>query len=502
MWLVIACVILLAEIVALPLALQHRSSRASASCAATTQLTVAAPAELTDFLASVPAPECIEVTLREAEGYEGADRLAAGDADVWIADSTDTVAVADPALVDRSVVVVRRGVGLAASERTRTRLAAVPSWALALHTDDTSAHAAREGQGGESSAAVMSAAGPILAAAREATGDQYLGLGLAAASIRDFTAAKPGRGPVADGALRIGLLDRLPAGEALPTAEGIPTVDVPAVLPVESTSRTAAAKRFIRVLGAAKHERTQHHFLAPTATSVTIDGTELPLIPADQGPDLNLRHALADPSVFTGNILTLTDVSGSMGQLAPGQTVTGIDGVRQAASLFAGSMPGHLTVGAWAFAYRLDPPRDYVVSTAPGRLSEVRDSLLLGARNLEAQPVGTALYSTFDAAYREMLANYQQGTINAIAVFTDGRDEDDPDSLDLPGLLADLRAVQDPARPIVPLFFAFGDADIDAMHRIADPLGGQVLSFSSPAQIGGAMIAAIAATAHTDPTAG
>jgi hypothetical protein len=346
----------------------------------------------------------------------------------------------------------------------------------------------------------MSAAGPILAAARAATGDDYLGLSLAASSIHDFTAAKPGRGPVADGAFRLGMLDLLPAADVLPTADGIPTVDIPAVLPKGSTTGDASVSAFIEALATAKHAKA-HRFLAPTATSVRIDGVKVPLLAADAGPPVNLRHALADPSVFTGNVLTVTDISGSMGQLAPGQTVTGIDGVRAAASLFAGGMPGHLTIGAWEFAYQLDPPRDYLVTTPSGRLSEVRDSLLLGAKHLTARPLGTALYSTFDAAYREVLANYQVGTINAVAVFTDGRDEDAPNALDLAGLLADIQSIQDPQRPIVPLFFAFGDADIAAMHEIADPLGGQVLSFASPAQISGAMIQAIASTARMDPSA-
>ncbi|MCT1478591.1 hypothetical protein [Microbacterium sp. p3-SID336] len=500
-WLALAAFVILAELVALPLVLDARAPSASPSCPSREKLTVAVSPGVKDFAASVPAPDCVTVEFRDAEGFTGAQLLASGKADVWLADSTYTVAVADPALVERSTVVARRGVGLAASAQLRSALTAAPSWALALHADPA-VPVPREGEGGDSSAAVMGAAGPILAAAQAATGDSYLGLALAASSINDFAKAKPGRGPVADGALRIGMLDRLPADDVLPTAEGIPTVDVPAVLPTGSTSRTAVATRFVEALGEATKARKKHHFLSPTATSVTIDGVELPMIGADEGPALNLRHALADPSVFTGNILTLTDISGSMGQLSPGQTMTGIDGVRAAAGLFAGSMPGHITIGGWAFAYQLDPPRDYVVSTPRGPLSEVRDSLLLGAKHLAAVPVGTALYSSFDAAYRDVQSTYQEGTINAIAVFTDGRDEDDPGALDLPGVLADIQSIQDPARPIVPLFFAFGDADIEALHRLADPLGGQVLNLASPAQIGGAMIAAIASTARMDPSAG
>ena len=74
---------------------------------------------------------------------------------------------------------------------------------------------------------------------------------------------------------------------------------------------------------------------------------------------------------------------------------------------------------------------------------------------------------------------------------TDGANED-PGSISLPHLVAQLKAMQDPARPVRIIAIGIsGDADLTALSRIAAATGGKAFLARDPADIGTVFVRAV-----------
>jgi hypothetical protein len=189
-------------------------------------------------------------------------------------------------------------------------------------------------------------------------------------------------------------------------------------------------------------------------------------------------------------LLAVVDVSGSMKEpVAEG--VTRIELTRDAAKTALGLFPASSALGLWAFSVDLDPPNDHVELVPLGLLtdtvgSQTRQQALLAAADglPDRAGGGTALYDTVLAAFRTVRAAYDPARINSVVLLTDGRNQDDPDSIDLDTLLTTLRAEFDPAQPVPVITIGMGpDADHQTLARISEITGAKSYRVDNPADI-------------------
>jgi secreted protein with Ig-like and vWFA domain len=104
----------------------------------------------------------------------------------------------------------------------------------------------------------------------------------------------------------------------------------------------------------------------------------------------------------------------------------------------------------------------------------------------------TGLYDTTLAAFKEVQDSYDPNFSNSVILLTDGQNEDD-NSISLQGLLAELKALEDPARPVLILTIGITeDADADSLQQIADATGGTSYVAESAADISTVFVDAVA----------
>jgi hypothetical protein len=189
-------------------------------------------------------------------------------------------------------------------------------------------------------------------------------------------------------------------------------------------------------------------------------------------------------------VLGVFDVSGSMDELAGGQTRAAL-----AAEASAGALrmfPEQTRIGMWAFSDGLGGKgRDHrnLVTTRrlDARSGGVSQRQLL-SRALARLPYltngGTGLYDTTLAAVRAVLADYDKGAVNTVVLLTDGRNED-PGSISQRRLLRILERERDPSRPVTVIAIGVGpDADAASLRRIVAATGGRSYLARNPTDIG------------------
>jgi len=167
----------------------------------------------------------------------------------------------------------------------------------------------------------------------------------------------------------------------------------------------------------------------------------------------------------------------------PGGAGTKSQLARLALSKVVSTIAPDSDMGLWTFT--ASRGRDYRVlvplGPADGRIGDLsrRQALLHAIPKVRAVPFGgTGLYDTTLAAFRSASQDYAYGRLNAVMVITDGRNED-PGSVGLTGLLADLRREFDGIKPVRIITVAYGaDADLGVLRRIADVTGGA--SYQAP----------------------
>jgi hypothetical protein len=224
-----------------------------------------------------------------------------------------------------------------------------------------------------------------------------------------------------------------------------------------------------------------------------VDGTQsaMPaLLPAPEaeaaGAMLRQWAALA----LQMRMLAVIDVSGSMKEEVEGGA-TRIELTRDAAKSALGLLPPDSSVGLWAFSILQDPPNDYIELVGLGPLEEPMGS----ATRLEALAAasdtlperangGTGLYDTAMAAFQHVRSTYETGKVNSVVLMTDGRNEDDPDGIDLETLLTTLQAQFDPAAPVPIITIGMGpDADMEALTQISEATGASAYQAEDPRDI-------------------
>jgi hypothetical protein len=302
--------------------------------------------------------------------------------------------------------------------------------------------------------------------------------------------------PIRDGQIRIAEQRLVGKASILATAEGVPVLDLPWIAANGGNSAASAMLTALRS-DAGSSARAKYGYVDPGTSSIALGGAvrAKPLAAVDMSQVRSL-FAMTGEGLRPGNTLAVLDISGSMGDPSP-SGVTPMEGVKESAPLLIAGLSPSTKVGLWEFGCALNPPDDWypLVDLAP--LRQDRDEILAHLAKIQPQPTGTSLNATILGAYKFMQAHYDPTATNLIGVFTDGRNEDAPDGIDLPTLQADLKSLADPKRPIGLLLFGYGNADVDAMHKMVQANGGLggVWQISQPAEIIGALLQATGATA-------
>ncbi|MFE0751348.1 substrate-binding domain-containing protein [Gordonia sp. NPDC058843] len=197
--------------------------------------------------------------------------------------------------------------------------------------------------------------------------------------------------------------------------------------------------------------------------------------------------------------LVVQDTSGSMETPAGGTTRAGllIDASQTGLKLF----PNNTMIGGWAFSVNKGGPGQDWEELAPIRRLDARSGSgthrdALGRaveEGLSDLGGGTGLYDTTLAAFKKVQDTYDPNYSNSVIIMTDGQNED-PDSITLDNLLAELKRLEDPARPVLVLTIGISDdADSDALKQIAEATGGTTYVAENAADIRTVFVDAIQA---------
>jgi Ca-activated chloride channel family protein len=212
--------------------------------------------------------------------------------------------------------------------------------------------------------------------------------------------------------------------------------------------------------------------------------------PAVIGKLLSTWNALTAP----GRMLTVIDVSGSMATPVPSAGGATRDQVAvEAARRGLGLLDDTWAVGLWTFSTQLNGANDWKQLVPIGPLSSQRPDLQNELSKVQAKANGgTGLYNTVLAAYKTVQAGWDPSRVNSIVLLTDGKNEEAP-GLTLDQLVAELKKIQDPHRPIQVIALGIGNQVSEAeLRTITDTTGGATFLAPDPSQIGEIFLKALA----------
>lgn len=294
-------------------------------------------------------------------------------------------------------------------------------------------------------------------------------------------------------------------------SEGTLQFDYPALAvgrPGADDAVRSAVTDFVTFLAGADSLETimEAGFRAPDGSAAEVSGivegidASMPaLLPAPEPAAVTELSRQWAALTLEMRMLAVIDISGSMREEVDGGG-TRVELTRDAAIEAVRMFPQSASVGLWAFSILQDPPRDHVELVDIGPLEEdlgddhTRMDDLVGA--LEALPDlaegGTGLYDTTLAAFQEVRGSYQPGMVNSVVLLTDGRNEDDPDGIDLATLINTLTAQSDPSAPVPVITIGMGpDADMDALRQISAATGTTAYQARDPREIQSVFIQAM-----------
>ncbi|MEU5783920.1 substrate-binding domain-containing protein [Micromonospora lupini] len=208
-----------------------------------------------------------------------------------------------------------------------------------------------------------------------------------------------------------------------------------------------------------------------------------------------IQRVVSSWSIATqsGRMLAVIDVSGSMKDQVPSannrsrEEVT-VDAARRGLGLFDDSW----SIGLWTFSTKLVGNRDYRELVPIGPLSGQRAQLEGALATIKPSSGDTGLYDTMLAAYQAVQEDWQPGRVNSIVLFTDGKNEDD-NGLNQQQLLAKLKQIADPERPVQVIMIGIGEGvSKTELESITKVTGGDVFVTKDPSEIGSIFLTAIA----------
>jgi hypothetical protein len=210
---------------------------------------------------------------------------------------------------------------------------------------------------------------------------------------------------------------------------------------------------------------------------------------------LAMERALATWTAITlpARMLAVIDVSGSMLEKVPSaRNATRAQVTSEAARRGLGLFDDSWAVGLWAFSTELVGSRDYLELVPVGPLSNNRSAILAATGRLTPKRTGdTGLYDTLLAAYKTVQAGWDPGRVNSVVMLTDGENDDD-NGISLPTLLASLKRLKDPKRPIQVVLIGIGPGiGKTNLNQIVGVTGGGVFTTEDPAKIGEIFLKAV-----------
>lgn len=307
--------------------------------------------------------------------------------------------------------------------------------------------------------------------------------------------------------------------------DGAPLLNYPFTLVNEeeqTTDESRAALRFMTLLSEDASQRTlqEHGFR-------TVDGTADETLVASAGgkspqpyatspgaapSDETLQETLGmwTITVQSARLTTVVDASGSMATIVPGRNQSRMDVTKASLIQALNQFTPNDEIGLWEFATTLDGDKDYRRLVETSRLGDAakgggthRDKLAAAFSSLKPVPDGaTGLYDTALAAYKEAQRTYVKGKFNAVVILTDGSNQDDR-SISRSALIAELKKITDPERPVPLLAIAVGpDADREEVNEIAKVTGGGGYQVSDPAEIQAVILQAVMTAGQSGGGAG
>ncbi|REE95605.1 Ca-activated chloride channel family protein [Thermomonospora umbrina] len=178
------------------------------------------------------------------------------------------------------------------------------------------------------------------------------------------------------------------------------------------------------------------------------------------------------------NVLLVIDRSGSMTEGVPGTGKSKGDLAKEAAAEALAEFRGQDEVGLWMFSARLQGEQDWQELVPVGPMDDARRRTLRERLLGLTLAGGTGLYNTTAAAFDRMRAARESGSINAVVVMTDGKNER-PGGLDLDGLLQRLGTREEETVRVFTIGYG-EDADQRVLRRIAEQTDGASYDSSDP----------------------
>lgn len=277
-----------------------------------------------------------------------------------------------------------------------------------------------------------------------------------------------------------------------------PAVSVSLVTLADASDDTLAAVKEFSVALAGGSDRLAEFGLrdaAGNALGSTAEGAEdagtasEPVDSANQAEALRTWQMLTAPS----RMLSLNDVSGSMLQPVTAD-MRRIDLFEQAAVRAINSLSADSSLATWVFSSRRIGGQDWQEIVPFGPLGDPahKQRTIDTANGLDSLVGGgTGLYDSVLAAVQYMRETYVPGQVNLVLLNTDGYNEDD-EGLDLPGLLAQLETLRDPAKPVAVIAIGYGpDTDQAALEQIAAATDGAAYQALQPTDIGTVLVDAV-----------
>lgn len=273
-----------------------------------------------------------------------------------------------------------------------------------------------------------------------------------------------------------------------------PAVSMPLVTLADASQDTRAA---VEALAAAVEEGSDHlaEFGLRDAAGTDGDSTDDASAAPELTDGVNQAAVLRTWQVLTApsRMLSLNDVSGSMFEPATAD-MRRIDLFEQAAVRAINSLSTDSSLATWVFSSERIGAQDWQEIVPFGPLGDPahKQTTIDTANSLDSLVGGgTGLYDSVLAAVKYMRETYVPGQVNLVLLNTDGKNEDD-EGLDLPGLLAELEKLRDPAKPVAVIAIGYGpDTDQSALEQIAAATDGAAYQALQPTDIGTVLIDAV-----------
>jgi Ca-activated chloride channel family protein len=211
---------------------------------------------------------------------------------------------------------------------------------------------------------------------------------------------------------------------------------------------------------------------------------------------LALDRSLATWTAVTapGRMLAVMDISGSMLETVPeADNASRMAVTLAAAEAGLGLFDDSWALGLWTFSTQLEGGKDWRELVPIGPLSSNRSQALAALKTITPKDGGdTGLYDTMLAAYKEVQEGWAADRVNSIVMFTDGKN-DDPNGISEQALLAQLKDLADPKRPVQVIILGIGSGVDEAqLKRITSVTGGGVFVTKDPTKIGDIFLKALA----------